>query len=99
MSEANSMERKVKPWSEVLRHGVDEFSRQQLRATMRVDAYAQMLPEIYRHKKTGGIYGVLCNATRESDGVLLVVYRNLDTGERWARPADEFNDGRFERVA
>lgn len=55
--------------------------------------------EVYRHKKTGGIYGVICNATRESDGVLLVVYRNLDTGDRWARPADEFNDGRFERVA
>lgn len=55
--------------------------------------------EIYRHKKTGGIYGVVCNATRESDGVLLVVYRNVETGDRWVRPASEFNDGRFERVA
>lgn len=55
--------------------------------------------EIYRHKKTGGVYAVVCNATSESDGVLLVVYRNLDTGARWVRPAEEFNDGRFERVA
>lgn len=55
--------------------------------------------EIYRHKKTGGIYGVVCNATRESDGELMVVYRNIETGERWIRPASEFNDGRFERLA
>lgn len=55
--------------------------------------------EVFRHKKTGGVYGVVCNATRESDGELLVVYRNVATGERWVRPASEFNDGRFERVA
>lgn len=55
--------------------------------------------EIFRHKKTGGVYAVVCNATRESDGVPLVVYRNLDTGALWVRPADEFHDGRFERVA
>lgn len=60
-------------------------------------AYAKQ--EVYRHKKTGGIYAVVCNATRESDGVLLVVYRSLETGARWVRPADEFNDGRFERVS
>ena len=29
---------------------------------------------------------------------LAVVYRSLKTGERWVRPAAEFNDGRFERV-
>lgn len=54
--------------------------------------------ETYRHIKTGGIYVVMCNATRESDGELMVVYRNVDTGDRWVRPASEFNDGRFERV-
>lgn len=51
--------------------------------------------EIFRHKKTGGIYAVVCNAASESDGALMVVYRNVDTGERWVRPAAEFNDGRF----
>jgi hypothetical protein len=55
-------------------------------------------PSIYLHKKSGRLYEVLCNANREADGVLMVVYRNVATGDRWVRPADEFNDGRFERV-
>lgn len=55
--------------------------------------------EIYRHKKTGGIYGVVCNATRESNGELLAVYRNVETGEHWVRPVSEFSDGRFELVS
>ncbi|MBS0193221.1 MAG: DUF1653 domain-containing protein [Proteobacteria bacterium] len=54
--------------------------------------------ELYRHVKTGGIYEVLCNATVEKDGTLAIVYKNAKTGERWIRPADEFNDGRFERA-
>ena len=53
---------------------------------------------LYRHKKTAGIYEVICDATRETDGELMVVYRNTATGERWVRPATEFNDGRFERA-
>lgn len=55
-------------------------------------------PEIYLHKKSGRLYEVMCNATRESDGVMMVVYRSIATGDRWVRPAAEFNDGRFERV-
>lgn len=55
-------------------------------------------PEFYRHIKTGGIYEAICNANAEATGELLVVYRNTKTGERWARPAAEFNDGRFERI-
>ena len=35
-----------------------------------------MIPELYRHKKTGGIYSVICNATDEKTGELLIVYRN-----------------------
>lgn len=57
-----------------------------------------MGPELYRHKKTGGIYEVICNAHIEATLELAVVYRNTVTGERWVRPAAEFNDGRFERV-
>jgi len=62
------------------------------------DTHSEPLPfrELYRHKKTGGIYEVICNATRESDGVLLVVYKNTKTGDRWVRPSAEFCDGRFE---
>lgn len=59
---------------------------------------ASCRPEIFRHKKTGGIYAVICNAARESDGVLMIVYRNVVTGDRWIRPAAEFNDGRFEAM-
>lgn len=54
--------------------------------------------ELYRHDKTGGVYEVICNATHESTGEMMVVYRNQATGERWARPAAEFNDGRFTRI-
>ena len=54
--------------------------------------------ELYLHKKSGGLYEVICNATNESNKELMVVYRNMITGERWVRPADEFNDGRFTRV-
>ncbi len=61
-------------------------------------ASRRLAPETYLHKKTGRLYEVLCNATRESDGVLMVVYKSIATGDRWVRPADEFNDGRFERV-
>lgn len=56
-------------------------------------------PELWQHKKTGGMYEVICNANLESDpDTLMVVYRSVRTGERWVRPAAEFNDGRFERA-
>ena len=55
--------------------------------------------ELYRHKKTGGVYEVICKGARESDGELLVVYSNTTSGERWIRPATEFNDGRFEKAS
>ncbi len=35
---------------------------------------------------------------REDDQKVLVVYRGVNDGVRWARPASEFYDGRFERV-
>ena len=55
--------------------------------------------ELWRHKKTGDIYEVICVAVLESNpDVLMVVYRNEVTGDRWVLPGLEFNDGRFERV-
>jgi len=54
--------------------------------------------ELYQHLKTGGIYEVICNAAIEKTGELVVVYRNTKTGERWVRPAAEFNDSRFKRI-
>jgi len=50
---------------------------------------------LWRHVKTGGIYESLMVALRESDRAPLIVYRNVETGQVWARPATEFNDGRF----
>ncbi len=32
------------------------------------------------------------------DAGLVVIYYALDTGEMYSRPADEFFDGRFERI-
>lgn len=57
-----------------------------------------MNEELYKHLKSGGIYEVICNAHHESTGELMVVYRNMASGEIWVRPAVEFNDGRFERM-
>ena len=54
--------------------------------------------ELWRHVKTGGVYEFVCLARRESDGVLLVVYRGVAAGDTWARPSLEFMDGRFVRV-
>lgn len=55
------------------------------------------LPHLYRHVKRGTIYEVLFDdATRESDKAQLVVYRCIEDGKVWVRPASEFFDGRFE---
>jgi hypothetical protein len=58
--------------------------------------------QIYRHKQRGGAYTVLGQACLQTarpiqDDQELVVYRGED-GRLWARPFDEFYDGRFERI-
>ena len=54
--------------------------------------------ELYRHKFTGGIYELICTATHlPSKAYELVVYRNIETGEIWARNREMFFDGRFGR--
>lgn len=68
------------------------------RQSLWLRAEADKLSEVYRHKKTGGIYAIVCYANREGDGVELVVYRNVETGDVWVRPRTEFEDGRFELV-
>ncbi len=55
----------------------------------------EMPLELYRHAETGGIYEVICNAYDESTKELMVVYRNVENGVPWVKPAKEFNDGRF----
>jgi len=52
----------------------------------------------YRHRK-GGVYEVLMIASSTETGEPLVVYRaDHECGQTWARPLEEFEDGRFEEV-
>lgn len=60
--------------------------------------------ELYRHKKTGGLYVVISqDATDEATAKSgeeseRVVYASVDTGRVWVRSKEVFFDGRFERV-
>lgn len=56
----------------------------------------------YRHRKRGTTYRTLTLASLQTaapvpEGTLLVVYESAD-GKVWARPKDEFFDGRFEKL-
>lgn len=61
--------------------------------------------ELYRHKKTGGLYVMIAQeAIDEKLGpetdkdFLRVVYASVDDGRIWVRSTKQFFDGRFERV-
>jgi hypothetical protein len=58
----------------------------------------EMNIELYRHKKTKGLYSVVCIARIEATGEQVTVYKNISSDEIWVRPSSEFNDGRFEKV-
>lgn len=49
----------------------------------------------YRHVKTGGYYLHLFIAIEEATLTPLVIYQSEQDGKVWARPQDEFFDGRF----
>jgi hypothetical protein len=58
--------------------------------------------ETYRHLRRGSLYTVVGRATLQTDRPLtddqeLIVYKGVD-GYLWARPSDEFCDGRFQRA-
>lgn len=56
--------------------------------------------ELWRHKKTGGLYRVLAYGVLEWDMRNAVIYRlDGDVGVIWIRPESEFRDGRFELVS
>lgn len=64
------------------------------------------MSELWRHKKTGGIYTVLGPATGQAEVpgayqameyAALVVYRAEKDGRLWVRPSKEF-DMKFERT-
>lgn len=51
----------------------------------------------HRHRK-GGLYRVLCRGILEADRSDVVIYDDAD-GQVWVRPVDEFEDGRFVKIA
>lgn len=54
----------------------------------------------WRHLRTGGYYIVTGLAMSEGDLTMLVCYRNVKSDPDtvpWARPAEQFLDGRFEQ--
>lgn len=54
----------------------------------------------YKHKKSQGVYEVVCHAVVEATLEVVVVYRNINNPvEVWVRPIKEFYDGRFEPVS
>lgn len=52
---------------------------------------------IWRHKKTGGLY-VILDEDFQIEATLQrgTLYRSLHDNRTWVRPFDEFHDGRFE---
>ena len=42
------------------------------------------------HVRRGSQYNIVCIAIRESDEVPLLIYKNAETGDRWARPVADF---------
>lgn len=51
-----------------------------------------------RHRRSGRTYWELHRGVLHADGTVMVVYRGED-GRVWIRPAEQFDDGRYEPVA
>lgn len=61
------------------------------------------VPPRWRHRKRGSTYRQVCLASLQAsspceESAVLVVYQGED-GRYWARPHDEFHDGRFEDIS
>lgn len=57
------------------------------------------MKDIYRHKKTGGLYVVIDeDITIEETGERGILYRSLQDGRKWVRSYKKFHDGRFEAL-
>lgn len=51
---------------------------------------------LWRHKKTGRLYEVICQGLLEATLEPVTVYQSRVDGRVWVRPSTEFLDGRFE---
>jgi hypothetical protein len=54
--------------------------------------------DLVRHRKTGGIYRIICAARLEATLEEVIVYRSESTGETWVRLKEQMFDGRFEKA-
>lgn len=68
------------------------------RAHMSENARRAPVQSTWKHRKSGAVYHIERHSLRESDLARLVTYHANDGSVPWTRPADEFFDGRFERV-
>lgn len=79
------------------------FARHRQQAERETLARMEPVAERYRHKKRGTVYEVVGTAELQvaefinmpDEGDHLAIYRGED-GKLWARPYNEFHDGRFE---
>jgi hypothetical protein len=68
-------------------------------APERLGGFHQAAGTRWRHLKTGGIYTILGTCRIEASNEPAYLYRGDETEIVWARPMDEFLDGRFEALA
>lgn len=62
-----------------------------------VAAAPHRLRRTVRHRQNGRLYWELHRGVLRADGTVMVVYRGED-GRIWIRPAEQFDDGRYEQV-
>lgn len=71
------------------------FDLQQVRREVAQVRGEIVATKVWLHEKTGGACWVESVAINEADGTVMVVYRHVESGICWVRPAAEFVDGRF----
>lgn len=76
-----------------------DFSLKEARRAAAMARAEVLIESQWMHRERGSFYWVQTVGIREEDGEPLVVYRDSDAGTCWVRPASEFLDGRFIRVA
>lgn len=45
---------------------------------------------VLTHARRGSSYNIVCIALREDDQTPLMIYKDVDSGNRWARPIEDF---------
>jgi hypothetical protein len=97
---ADMEERAGVNWREVLDDAEQAFEKRIMRASLEA-AMKAAWPKMHggsnqwQHVKTGGIYTVIGECRIEAINAPAYLYRSAE-GVVWARPKDEFLDGRFE---